>query len=117
VLTEGKRTGIRTMIRMHETNVRNCSSCIPSKLSLSALSSKYRDKMAKAESNTRGEVMHCSVCGKEVSENDLYTFDGKEMCDKCCMNEGLYPLGHSGMRRDKISEDGRRRTIWWSENG
>ncbi len=29
------------------------------------------------------------------------------MCDDCAMKAGLFPLGHTESRRDKISEKGR----------
>lgn len=55
--------------------------------------------------------MLCSVCGKRISENEIYTYEGKSMCEDCAINSGLYPLGHTGLRRDKISERGRRLTL------
>ena len=55
--------------------------------------------------------MLCSSCGKEISENEAYTLDGKRMCEDCAMQAGLYPLGHTGVRRDKISEKGRCLTV------
>jgi len=54
--------------------------------------------------------MLCKVCHKEVSENEMILFDGKKMCEECAMNKGLFPLGHTGLRRDKISEKGRHLT-------
>ena len=51
--------------------------------------------------------MSCGSCGKEVSENGVYIYEGKGMCEECAMKAGLYPLGHTGLRRDKISEKGR----------
>ena len=63
----------------------------------------------------REEMAHvatsCSRCGKKLFENDVYTYEGKPMCDDCAMKAGLFPLEHSGSRRDKISERGRRLTI------
>jgi hypothetical protein len=53
----------------------------------------------------------CSNCGKKLSEKDIYIFEGKRMCDVCAMKAGLFPLEHTGARRDKISERGRRLTI------
>ncbi len=53
----------------------------------------------------------CSSCSKKIAENEIYTYDGKRMCDDCAMKTGLFPLEHTGSRRDKISERGRRLTI------
>jgi len=53
----------------------------------------------------------CSRCKKEVSENEIYIFEGRPMCEDCAINAGLYPLEHTGLRRDKISEKGRRLTV------
>jgi len=55
--------------------------------------------------------MRCSSCCKEVSEKDIYTYEGKRMCEDCEIKAGLYPLGHTGLRRDKISEKGQRLTV------
>jgi hypothetical protein len=51
--------------------------------------------------------MACSSCGKEISENEAYLYAGKLMCENCVVKAGLYPLAHTGSRRDKISEKGR----------
>ena len=45
-------------------------------------------------------------CGKDIFENDIYTYEGKQMCEDCIIKEGLYPLEPTGLRRDKISEKG-----------
>ncbi len=55
--------------------------------------------------------MPCGQCGKRLSEEDVYIFEGKRMCDDCAMKAGLFPLEHTGARRDKISERGRLLTI------
>ena len=55
--------------------------------------------------------MLCKGCGKEISENGTYTYDGKRMYEDCAINAGLFPLEHTGSRRDKISEKGRRLTL------
>ncbi len=52
----------------------------------------------------------CRSCGKEISENDVYTYEGKHVCDDCAMKASLFPLEHTGARRDKISERGRHLT-------
>lgn len=39
--------------------------------------------------------------------DDTYTVGAKPMCEDCAMKVGLFPLGHTGSRRDKISEHGR----------
>jgi hypothetical protein len=55
--------------------------------------------------------MSCNSCGKHVSENEVYIYKDKCMCENCAMKAGLYPLGHTGSRRDKISKEGRRLTV------
>ncbi len=55
--------------------------------------------------------MLCSDCNKEISESEIYTYEGKRVCEDCAIKSGLYPLGHTGLRRDKISEKGRRLTL------
>ena len=55
--------------------------------------------------------MPCTSCGKMISETDVYIYEGKRMCDDCVMKDGLFPLEHTGARRDKISEKGRRLTL------
>jgi len=52
------------------------------------------------------KYMLCTNYGTEISENEVYTCNGKDMCEDCAMHAGLYPLGHTGARRDKISEKG-----------
>ena len=51
--------------------------------------------------------MSCSKCGKTLPEEDIYIFEGRRMCEDCAIKAGLFPLGHTGSRRDKISEKGR----------
>ena len=55
--------------------------------------------------------MLCNDCGKDIFEKNIYTYEGKQMCEDCIIKEGLYPLGHTGPRREKISEKGRRLTV------
>ena len=55
--------------------------------------------------------MRCKGCGKEIAENEIYIYEGKRMCEDCAINTGLFPLGHTGSRRDKISEKGRHLTL------
>ena len=55
--------------------------------------------------------MLCKVCEKEFLEEEIYTFEGKRMCEDCAIDAGLFPLGHTGLRRDKISEKGRHLTL------
>lgn len=56
-------------------------------------------------------MISCSHCGKKLSKNDIYNYEGERMCDDCAMKAGLFPLEHTGARRDKIAERGRRLTI------
>ncbi|BCL61585.1 hypothetical protein DGMP_22780 [Desulfomarina profundi] len=56
-------------------------------------------------------MISCKKCGKEISGNDIYIYEGNQMCDDCAMKAGLFPLEHTGSRRDKISERGRHLTI------
>lgn len=56
-------------------------------------------------------IVSCSSCSKEISENEVYTYEGKQMCDDCAMKASIFPLGHTGLRRDKISEKGRCLTV------
>ena len=53
----------------------------------------------------------CNSCRKEVTETEIYTFNSQRMCEDCAMHAGLIPLGHTGLRRDKISEEGRHLTM------
>lgn len=53
----------------------------------------------------------CSSCKKKIPENEIYIYEGNIMCDDCAMKAGLFPLEHTGGRRDKISERGRHLTI------
>ena len=55
--------------------------------------------------------MLCNLCGNEIPKNEIYTYEGKRMCEDCAINTGLFPLEHTGLRRDKISEKGRRLTL------
>ena len=55
--------------------------------------------------------MVCKACGKEISDDETYIYEGKRMCEDCAINAGLFPLGHTGLRRDKISEKGRYLTL------
>ena len=55
--------------------------------------------------------MLCKACGEEITKNETYTVEGKRMCEDCAINAGLFPLGHIGSRRDKISEKGRYLTF------
>lgn len=56
-------------------------------------------------------MVSCSSCDKKLSANDVYIYEAKPMCEDCAMKAGLFPLGHTGSRRDKISEKGRRLTV------
>jgi hypothetical protein len=56
-------------------------------------------------------VISCTSCNMEISENQAYAVEGKVMCENCALKAGLYPLGHTGARRDRISEKGRCLTL------
>ena len=56
-------------------------------------------------------MISCNSCAKEISENEVYIYEDKRMCEDCAIKVGLYPLSHTGSRRDKISEKGRILTI------
>ena len=51
--------------------------------------------------------MLCETCEKEFPKDEIYSYEGKRMCEDCAIDAGLFPLGHTGLRRDKISEKGR----------
>ena len=55
--------------------------------------------------------MLCTNCGRDFPESEIYTVDRKQMCEDCAIKVGLFPLEHTGLRRDKISERGRRLTV------
>ena len=40
--------------------------------------------------------MECRRCGKELTEEQVYSAKGKPMCEHCAMHVGLFPLGHTG---------------------
>ena len=62
--------------------------------------------------NEIGETtISCSSCDKKISENEIYTCEGNLICEDCAMKAGLFPLEHTGARRDKVSERGRHLTI------
>jgi hypothetical protein len=56
-------------------------------------------------------MMQCKGCRKAFSEKDIYTVGGKRLCEDCAIEAGLFPLEHTGLRRDRISERGRRLTL------
>jgi rRNA maturation endonuclease Nob1 len=49
----------------------------------------------------------CTGCKKRVPQNDMYLIEGHTLCEDCAIKKGLFPLEHTGSRRDKISERGR----------
>ena len=55
--------------------------------------------------------MHCLSCGRRVADDETYSIEGKPLCEGCAMMKGLFPLEHRGLRRDKISERGRRLAV------
>lgn len=52
-------------------------------------------------------MARCEKCDREFDRENLYRVGGQDMCEKCGFKHGLHPLGHTGLRRDKISEKGR----------
>ncbi|MBW2482551.1 MAG: hypothetical protein JRF38_21390 [Deltaproteobacteria bacterium] len=56
-------------------------------------------------------MMLCETCEKEFPEEEIYGVEGKRMCEDCAIDAGLFPLSHTGLRRDKISEKGRHLTL------
>jgi len=63
------------------------------------------------EDKKMAKKISCKSCGKKILEKDVYIYEGKDMCDDCAMKAGLFPLEHTGARRDKISERGRHLTL------
>lgn len=59
--------------------------------------------------------MYCNNCNKLILKNETYRCRDKWMCEDCAILVGLHPLGHTGSRRDKISENGRRLTEFKSK--
>jgi len=47
--------------------------------------------------------MTCSKCGKEISEEQVYTYKDKKMCENCLIHEDLFPLGHIGQNKRNFS--------------
>ncbi len=37
--------------------------------------------------------MKCSRCGREISEEQAYPYQGKPLCEDCLMEVGLHPKG------------------------
>ena len=56
------------------------------------------------------DMPQCEVCGQEFPQEEIYTLAGRALCEACAVKAELYPLGHTGMRRDRISEKGRQLT-------
>jgi hypothetical protein len=51
--------------------------------------------------------MLCSDCSKLISEREIYTNEDKRAFEDCAIKSGLYPLGHTGLRRTKsLRKDG-----------
>ena len=55
--------------------------------------------------------MICGSCDKEMAEDEIYKYEGRAMCEDCAVKAGLFPLSHTGLRWDKISEKGRHLTL------
>ncbi len=48
--------------------------------------------------------MICPKCTKDYKDGDFYTVNNEKMWEDCAIESGLFPLEHTGARRDKISE-------------
>jgi len=57
------------------------------------------------------DATSCSSCGRQLTGEERYLLEGNCMCEDCAMEKGLFPLEHTGSRRDRISERGRRLTL------
>ena len=53
--------------------------------------------------------MKCDCCGKEISEKQVYTHDGKKLCEDCRIHVGLYPLRHTGQYKKAFLIKDRKR--------
>ena len=40
--------------------------------------------------------MKCEKCDREIAAGQDYDHQGKLLCEKCRLNAGLFPLGHTG---------------------
>lgn len=56
-------------------------------------------------------MKRCEQCEKELKDDDVYLFNQVELCESCALTSGLFPLEHTGLRQDKISERGRKLTV------
>lgn len=43
--------------------------------------------------------MKCHRCGKEINKEQIYTREGRKLCEDCYLHTGLFPLGHTGQYR------------------
>lgn len=59
----------------------------------------------------KDKTIRCGRCRKPLGPDEVYGGDGCRMCDDCAMTAGLFPLEHTGPRRDRISERGRHLTV------
>jgi len=55
--------------------------------------------------------MKCTECGLGILEKEVYIHEGQKMCEDCFIDVSRFPLGHTGMYRDKIGGDRRRLNI------
>jgi len=59
------------------------------------------------QNRTGGKTLICPKCAKDYKDGDFSTVNNEKMCEDCAIESGLFPLEHTGVRRDKISERGR----------
>ena len=53
--------------------------------------------------------MKCDRCNKEITEEQVYTHQGKILCESCRMQLGLFPLGHTGQHKKAFYIKDRKR--------
>ncbi|MFC1941595.1 hypothetical protein ACFLWU_00035 [Chloroflexota bacterium] len=53
--------------------------------------------------------MKCDRCGEEITEVQVYEYDGKKLCEDCRIHVGLYPLGHTGQQQKAFYIKDRKR--------
>jgi recombinational DNA repair protein (RecF pathway) len=59
--------------------------------------------------------LNCARCARPVPADEDYVYAGRPVCENCYMHQNTFPLGHTGARRSRISEEGRQLAVWWQE--